>query len=233
MTQDTYRVDPATATALRPNDGQGGAGQLLTAAAAPRARPEPVGEPDVSVRAWLRNTIVHLLFFGANRVVCQLPGHALRLAYLRHAIGWKIGEGSSVHHGFKIFGGRGGVRIGRNSTFQIECLVLGTGLGPELTIGDNVAIAYRAVICLGHHDLNSPNFDAVLAPVTIEDYVVIGLGATILCGVTLGEGCVVAAGAVVTRSVPPYAIVAGNPARVIGERSRDLRYTAQHFWQFH
>jgi acetyltransferase-like isoleucine patch superfamily enzyme len=53
---------------------------------------------------------------------------------------------------------------------------------------------------------------------TIEDDVWIGYGAIILSGVTISRGAVVAAGAVVTRNVPPYAIVAGNPARPIGAR---------------
>ena len=52
----------------------------------------------------------------------------------------------------------------------------------------------------------------------IEDHVWIGTRATILPGVTLGRGCVVAAGAVVTRDVPPLAIVGGVPAKVIGAR---------------
>jgi maltose O-acetyltransferase len=47
----------------------------------------------------------------------------------------------------------------------------------------------------------------------------------ILPGVTIGKGAVVAAGAVVTKDVPPYAIVGGVPAKVIGERTKDLRYT--------
>lgn len=54
-----------------------------------------------------------------------------------------------------------------------------------------------------------------VAPVTIEDRVWIGFNAIILKGVTLGEGAIVAAGAVVTKDVPPYTVVAGNPAQVI------------------
>ena len=49
--------------------------------------------------------------------------------------------------------------------------------------------------------------------------------AIILPGVTIGEGAVVGAGAVVNRDVPPFTIVAGSPARPVGERSRDLNYT--------
>jgi maltose O-acetyltransferase len=60
--------------------------------------------------------------------------------------------------------------------------------------------------------------------VVIGDHAWIGYRALVLPGVTIGEGGVVAAGAVVTKDVPPYAIVAGNPARVVGQRTRDLTY---------
>lgn len=64
------------------------------------------------------------------------------------------------------------------------------------------------------------NWETVkVAPVRLKDKVWVGFNAIILKGVTVGEGSVVAAGAVVTRDVPPYTVVAGNPARVI----RDLR----------
>ena len=118
----------------------------------------------------------HLILFGANRVVGQLPGHALRLAYLRHALGWSIGERSSVHHGLKIFGGRGRVRIGDRSTLQMDCLVVGAGMA-DLIIGNRVAIAYRASLIMGGHDVYSPTFAGITGPITIEDYVFVGSGA--------------------------------------------------------
>jgi maltose O-acetyltransferase len=59
---------------------------------------------------------------------------------------------------------------------------------------------------------------AEVAPVTIEDDVWIGMATIILPGVTIGTGAVVGAGSVVTRSIPPYAVSAGNPARVIRDR---------------
>lgn len=59
--------------------------------------------------------------------------------------------------------------------------------------------------------------DAETAPITVEDDVFIGMNSIVLKGVTLGRGCVVGAGSVVSRSVAPGTIVAGNPARVVGE----------------
>jgi len=180
------------------------------------------------VRYWLRN----LLLFGGNRVIGQLPGHALRRAYYRYALGWEIGERTSIHHGLKVFGGRGRVKIGRRSTLQMDCLIVGAGMD-DLTIGDDVAIAYRACLVMGSHDMFSPSFDGITGPITIENHVFVGSGAIVLLGVTLGEGAVVTAGSVVTKSVAPYTIVRGNPAQVVARRPKNLAYTAEHFWPFH
>ena len=62
-------------------------------------------------------------------------------------------------------------------------------------------------------------------PVVIDDYVVIGTRVTILPGVHIGEGAVVATGAVVTRDVAPYTVVGGVPAIFIRNREKNLRYT--------
>ncbi len=88
----------------------------------------------------------------------------------------------------------------------------------KITIGSKVAISRGAFICTASHDVTRLHRPLITAPVTIEDGVWIGAYATILPGVTIGEGAIVAACAVVTKDVPPFTIVAGNPARVVKER---------------
>lgn len=88
----------------------------------------------------------------------------------------------------------------------------------KLKIGDHVDIASEVMIYNSEHDLTAEDFAGTLAPVEIGDYVFIGPRAIILPGVKIGKGAVVAAGAVVTKDVPDFAVVGGVPAKVIGER---------------
>lgn len=93
-------------------------------------------------------------------------------------------------------------------------------------IGNNVDIAQDVYIWSEQHDYNSPDYSSVCKPVIIEDYVWLASRVTILPGVKIGRGAVVASGAVVTKDVPSLAIVAGVPARIIGQRNKDaLKYT--------
>jgi len=87
-----------------------------------------------------------------------------------------------------------------------------------ITIGTKVAISREAFICTASHDVTQAWRPLITKPIVICDGVWIGARAIILPGVTIGEGAVVAAGAVVTRDVPPFTIVGGNPAKVIKER---------------
>jgi len=93
-----------------------------------------------------------------------------------------------------------------------------------ITLGDNVNLSSQAAIWTMQHVPDDPDFGVVSAPVRVEDRAWISFRATILPGVTIGEGAVIAAGAVVTKDVPPFAMVGGIPAKQIGERSRALRY---------
>ncbi|KQP97660.1 hypothetical protein ASG06_17995 [Rathayibacter sp. Leaf185] len=100
-----------------------------------------------------------------------------------------------------------------------------------LTIGDRVTVSSE-VLFITHDGAGWLANDEKgrryrLAPITIGDDSFIGARSTILPGVRIGSGCIVAAGSIVTKSVPSGAIVGGNPARVIGEtatfRERALR----------
>ncbi len=92
----------------------------------------------------------------------------------------------------------------------------------RISIGHSVTVGANTIIVdTDFHPLHSERrrlqaYPAKSAPVMIEDDVFIGLQCLILKGVTLGRGCVVGAGSVVTRDVPAGAVVAGNPAQVIG-----------------
>src|SRR5690606_38013888 len=84
------------------------------------------------------------------------------------------------------------------------------------SIGDNVRITpYTTIFDSDFHDVKDHFSDGPAHPVYIEDNVWIATRATILKGVRIGEGSVVAAGAVVTKDIPPYSIAAGIPAKVI------------------
>lgn len=113
------------------------------------------------------------------------------------------------------------IRIGDNTHINRECFLVGTA---GITIGNRVSISYRTMIVTGSHDINSVNFCSSRKPIIIEDYVWIGMNAIIQAGVSIGKGSVVCAGAIVTKNVPPYSIVGGVPAKVIGERRKDLNY---------
>jgi acetyltransferase-like isoleucine patch superfamily enzyme len=99
--------------------------------------------------------------------------------------------------------------------------------GADVSLGSYVLIASRVSFVGGDHEWKLVGVPIIrtgretLKEVTVGDDVWIGHGATILHGVTLGEGCIIAAASVVTKNVPPYAIVAGNPARVIRNRFPD------------
>jgi maltose O-acetyltransferase len=123
-----------------------------------------------------------------------------------------IGPGVSIH-GYKH------ISIGTNVRVLHRSSVLGNG---GLTIGDNVRLAPEVTVLTRNHDYNSEALpydnSYVNKPVTIEDNVWVGTKAIILPGVTVAEGAIIAAGAVVTKDVPRLAICGGNPARILKYR---------------
>ncbi len=115
-----------------------------------------------------------------------------------------------------------GIAAGRNLMVNAGAFVYGRG---GLTIGDWVMIGPGVVIVTSQHRFDDPRVPMMFlghveAPVTIGSDVWIGANAVVLPGVRIADGCVVSAGAVVTRDTEPWSIVGGAPARQIGERPR-------------
>jgi len=168
----------------------------------------------------LRRVRGEALLYCCNRIVARVPSHTIRLCFYRRVMGFEIGAKSFIFMD-AWFDMRGGLKMGSNSVVNRNCR-LDTRGGIE--IGTNVSIAADTCILTGDHDPQARDFAGRLAGVILQDYSVIGTRAMILRGVTVGRGAVVAAGAVVTKSIEAYTIVAGCPAKPIGRRTEMLEY---------
>lgn len=154
------------------------------------------------------------------RWVGHVPLHCARRFFYRLA-GVRIGKGSTVHMWCNFFDPHG-IYIGEDTIVGEHAFLDGR---EALKIGDHVDIASEVLIYNSQHNVDAEDFRAEEAPVEIEDYVFIGPRAIILPGVKIGEGAVVAAGAVVVKDVVPYTIVGGVPAQFIRERKqKNLHY---------
>lgn len=89
----------------------------------------------------------------------------------------------------------------------------------NIHIGENVVVSNGAFVCTASHDISSDVFELITKPITINDSAWVCAKATVLPGVEVGEGAVIALGAVATKSVRPWVVVGGNPAKEIGARS--------------
>ncbi|MGC3977159.1 MAG: acyltransferase [Paludibacteraceae bacterium] len=154
-----------------------------------------------------------------NNIICHIPFHIVRASYYKLICGIKIGEKSSIHLHSKIIGYN--LTIEKNSVINRNCCL---DARSGIKIGSNVSISPDVHIITGSHIVNSPLFKYIGKAVVIEDYVWIGSRATILPGVKIGKGAVIAAGSVITKDVEPYAVVGGNPAKIISTRTKNLDY---------
>ena len=132
--------------------------------------------------------------------------------------GQKIDESFGMFPPFYTDCGRN-IHIGKNVFINAGCKFQDQG---GIYIEDGVLIGHNAVLATINH-MEDPEKRAgmIFQPIHIEKKVWLGANVTVLPGVTIGEGSVIAAGAVVTKDVPPYAVVAGVPAKVIKYRFSD------------
>jgi putative colanic acid biosynthesis acetyltransferase WcaF len=88
----------------------------------------------------------------------------------------------------------------------------------QVTIGEQCCIGRGVFLLSASHNIESPKFEMITAPISINNNVWIATNAIIGKGITVGEGTVVAAGAVVVKDVEPWIVVGGNPAKPIKKR---------------
>ena len=130
----------------------------------------------------------------------------------------KIGEGTYIDRGVILRALGGSIEIGSHCSVNAYSVILGT-----VAIRDNSRLAPQVIVVAGNHKFSDKSrliMDQGMSYVgiSIENDVWIGAGARILDGVVLGRGTVVGAGSVVTKSTLQFEIVAGVPAKPIGER---------------
>jgi UDP-2-acetamido-3-amino-2,3-dideoxy-glucuronate N-acetyltransferase len=140
--------------------------------------------------------------------------------------GCMIGDGTKIGAFVEI---QKGAQIGRRCKISSHTFIC-----EGVTIEDEVFVGHGVVFIndrypqatMGNGVLQTEK-DWEVIPTHVKKRASIGSGATLLCGVTIGENAVVGAGSVVTRDVPPDVIVAGNPARVLRPRSRETEFKTQ------
>ena len=183
---------------------------------------------DIYRRPYLINIGQGVLFMDGARIDCRTDNRQQRIS---------IGHDCILGCTFVFESDQGGVSIGNRSFINNGTQLISRS---RIEIGDDVTIAWGC--CIYDHDSHSLDWDTRVEdlrclredlragrdplaskdwsvvrtkPIRICDKVWVGMNAIILKGVTIGEGAVIAAGAVVTKDVPPWTVAAGNPARVV------------------
>lgn len=126
-----------------------------------------------------------------------------------------LGDNSVIEYYTIIDNGVGAVRIGNNSRIGLRSTIIG-----PVQIGSHVILAQNVVLSgLNHNydDISLPirKQGVSVSPIIIEDECWIGANSIIVAGVCIGKHSVIAGGSVVTKSIPPYSVVGGNPARIL------------------
>ncbi len=139
--------------------------------------------------------------------------HKWRIFLLR-LFGAKIGAGSIVHASARIWAPWNLV-IGERTAVGpgAECYNPG-----KIILGNKVTISQRAYLCAASHDYTKKDNPLITKPIVVNDFSWVAAEAFVSMGVTVGEGAIVGARAVVSRDVQPWAIVAGNPAQFVKQR---------------
>ena len=164
-------------------------------------------------------SIYYAVTLWGNRVINKLPSRHVR-KWFYQALGARIGKSCYPCRRVEILLPKGlvlenGVSVGWYAELDAR---------GGIRVGHDTNISSHVKLITGSHDPDDPNFSADFLPIHIGHHCWIGTGAIVLQGVTIGDGAVIAAGAVVTRDVPAWTIVGGVPAHIIRERKKEEEY---------
>ena len=153
------------------------------------------------------------------KISFMFPSQTYRKFILK-IMGTKLGINVAFYGGAEVRNPKG-LTIGYGTSIGHDAIL---DARSGLDIGNNVNLSSQVMIWTLQHDHRCPHFGCSGGKVTICDYAWLGPRTIILPGVTIGEGAVVAAGAVVTKSIEAYTVVAGIPAIKKSDRPRDMQY---------
>ena len=168
----------------------------------------------------IKSKLAKVLYYS---IAINLPqifkGHNIRYILAKQMFN-QIGKGVLIRPG-AVFGSGRNVKIGDYSKIGINCRIQ---CAATLTIGNHVGIASDVQIIDVNHSFADTTVPILTQgwleprPIVIEDDVWIGARSILLPGITIGKGSIIGAGSVVTKNIPPFSIVGGNPAKVIKSR---------------
>ena len=143
------------------------------------------------------------------------PLHCWR-AFLLRCFGARLGAGCHVYASARIW-----------APWNLECgswtcIADDAEVYNPVTVllGEGVVVSQGAFLCAASHDYSDPEFPLIHGAIIVGNRAWVAARAIVLMGVTIGEGSVIGAGSVVTKDVPPNAVCAGNPARVVKKIER-------------
>jgi acetyltransferase-like isoleucine patch superfamily enzyme len=155
----------------------------------------------------------HQFFLFLNFLPYPIRWFFLKLALKKLGSNVLIDYGCYIRYPWRV-------SIGNNVSLNRGCIIYASMqvADAEIILGNNIALGPNVTLFGAGHDASALSLPDTAESIVIKDYVWIGGNSTVLQGVTIGEGAIVAAGSVVTQDVESYSVVAGIPAKKIKKR---------------
>ncbi len=136
---------------------------------------------------------------------------------------FELGEDSTIEDFSAINNGVGNVIIGDRTKIGLSNTIIG-----PVIIGNDIRLAQNITLSGLNHNYEDVNLPIHVqgvstSPIVIEDNSWIGANVVVVAGVTIGKHCIVAAGSIVTKNIPPYSVAVGNPARVLKQYNHQTK----------